>query len=252
MDIEDRTTMQTLVPPEKLNKGEISILGKMANASNASLLVEIKIEVSIDSRNSEEFIKAIYKPIAGESPLWDFPDGNLASREYLAYLISEWGDFNCVPPTVLREGPFGFGSVQQWIEIDGIEDFNEIATSLEPKFRNLVLYDAVINNADRKFGHILPIGDDIYGCDHGPTFHVENKLRTVLWQFRGMHLESSEIQKLEVLQEVILQAENSELIAELITNAEIDALHERIEKLRKLKVFPEPSEEWPAIPWPPV
>ena len=128
----------------ELETGELEIIGRLVDASNASLLCKLP-----DER------KVIYKPIAGERPLWDFPDGNLASREVAAYYLSEVGKFNLVPKTVLRDGPFGLGAVQEWIEVSEDVDVIEIAQSDDLKIRSLALFDVLINNADRKFGHIL-------------------------------------------------------------------------------------------------
>ena len=137
--------------------GELEIIGRLVDASNASLLCKLPNE-----------LKVIYKPIAGERPLWDFPDGNLAQREYAAYVISEMGKFHVVPPTVLREGPFGIGMVQQWIDIDESVDLAQFYRTDSPELRKMALFDAVINNTDRKIGHLLPISADrVLGCDHG-------------------------------------------------------------------------------------
>ena len=158
-----------------LENSELEVIGRLVDASNASLLCQLS-----------DGSKAIYKPIAGERPLWDFPDGNLASREVAAYYISEVGKFNLVPKTILREGPFGLGAVQQWIEIAEELDVVEFAQGKNPELRKMALFDVLVNNSDRKFGHILPSSSEtIYGCDHGVTFHIENKLRTVIWQFAG-------------------------------------------------------------------
>ncbi|MTA25237.1 MAG: SCO1664 family protein, partial [Actinobacteria bacterium] len=148
----------------------MEVIGRLIDASNASLLCQYP-----DGK------KIIYKPIAGERPLWDFPDGNLASREVVAYYISELGGFHLVPKTVLRDGPFGLGAVQEWIEVDEEVDVVNFVQSDGSILRNMALFDAIINNADRKFGHILVGPDgDVYGCDHGVSFHEEDKLRTVL------------------------------------------------------------------------
>ena len=143
---------------------EMEVIGRLVDASNASLLCQYP-----DGK------KIIYKPIAGERPLWDFPDGNLASREVVAYYISELGGFHLVPKTVLRDGPFGIGAVQEWIEVDEEVDVVNFVQSDSSTLRNMALFDAIINNADRKFGHILVGPDgDVYGCDHGVSFHEED------------------------------------------------------------------------------
>ncbi len=216
---------------------EMEVIGRLVDASNASLLCQYP-----DGK------KIIYKPIAGERPLWDFPDGNLASREVVAYYISELGGFHLVPKTVLRDGPFGIGAVQEWIEVDEEVDVVNFVQSDSSTLRNMALFDAIINNADRKFGHILVGPDgDVYGCDHGVSFHEEDKLRTVLWQFADLDLTEHEIEKIER----ILGGLDASYLADLLTTDEIDALKTRAGKLLELKKFPMPNPNWPAIPWPP-
>jgi hypothetical protein len=192
----------------------------------------------------------IYKPIAGERPLWDFPDGNLAQREYAAFLISEFSGWKVVPPTVLRDGPFGMGMVQQWIDIDESIDLALYYREDNENLRRMALFDAVINNTDRKIGHLLPVIDGtLLGCDHGVTFHEENKLRTVIWQFAMRELTDEEIENLIELAGR-LKTEPGDLL-ELITENEFTALITRINQLIESGKFPSPSEDWPAVPWPP-
>jgi hypothetical protein len=223
--------------------GEISVEGRLVDASNATLFVEISDESST--------VKAIYKPVAGERPLWDFPDGNLASRERAAYLVDQALGFNHIPLTILRDGPFGFGMVQRWIDVDEDIDLELHFRKPDPQLREVALLDAVINNTDRKIGHLLPDTDGhLYVCDHGVTFHVDDKLRTVLWQWAGQEISQSELQKLEVLLQVIASGSLDELKS-LLTEDEIAALIQRINRLIALKSFPEPNPEWPHIPWPP-
>ncbi len=226
-----------------LKYGDLKVTGRLVDASNATLFGEITV--------GENSFNCIYKPVTGERPLWDFPDGTLANREYAAYLISEAMQLNCVPPTILREGPFGFGMVQLWIDIDEEIDLAELYRKDLDALRRLALFDVVINNTDRKIGHLLPIANGhIYGCDHGVTFHSEDKLRTVLWQWEQLPLHQSEIELLEIL-EAKLNGEIGELIEQLITKAELAALKLRISRLLASKVFPSPSPDWPAVPWPP-
>jgi uncharacterized repeat protein (TIGR03843 family) len=229
---------------EELLAGELVVEGRLVDASNATLFGK----VLLDDKSSHS---VVYKPIAGERALWDFADGNLASREVAAFLISEIGNFNCVPLTVMRDGPFGIGAVQQWIELDPDLDLIAIGQQSSPAIRNLALFDVVINNTDRKFGHILPISDsEILGCDHGLTFHQEFKLRTVIWHYAGEELDKSEIEKLKALKNQIADKSRASL-EKLITADEIKALLERIDTLSS-EGFPYPSEQWPAVPWPPV
>jgi uncharacterized repeat protein (TIGR03843 family) len=229
---------------EELLVGELIVEGRLVDASNATLFGKV-----LTSEKSS--FSVVYKPIAGERALWDFADGNLASRELAAYLISEVGRFNCVPLTVMRDGPFGIGAVQLWIDLDSDLDLIAIGQQSTPAIRNLALFDVVINNTDRKFGHILPISDsEILGCDHGLTFHEEFKLRTVLWQYAGQELDKDEVSKLESLK-LRINGDIGVSLGELITKDEIDSLLERIDMLIS-EGFPYPSEQWPAVPWPPV
>ena len=215
-----------------LREGQIEIVGRLVDASNASLFARI-------SRGAES-INVIYKPIAGERPLWDFPSGNLASREVATYLVSKALQLDCVPPTILRDGPFGTGSVQLWI--DDCEDVGERYYQELPGLRKIALLDAVVNNTDRKIGHLLFKDGDIFGCDHGVTFHEEYKLRTVLWQFADKNLTAQELD--------LLSNFNCDL-SEFLTPIEIEALMARITKLIDEAKFPLPPTDWPAIPWPP-
>jgi len=225
-----------------LKEGDLVVTGRLIDASNATLLAE--------STFGDQSIKCIYKPIAGERPLWDFPDGNLAQREFAAYLISEYLQMHIVPLTILRDGPFGQGMVQEWIDIDVEVDLAEFFSQDDPQLRKMALFDAVINNTDRKIGHLLPNPEGkLYGCDHGVTFHHEYKLRTVLWQWAGSDLSKEELNSLESLQG-ILETDESAILQSLITPVEVVALQSRIQELIKMRCFPLPSTEWPAIPWP--
>jgi hypothetical protein len=226
-----------------LHQGEISVEGRLVDASNATLFISIAHE--------GETLNAIYKPIAGERPLWDFPDGNLASRERAAYLISEAMGFNCVPMTILRDGPFGSGMVQEWVDVDEDIDLEIYFRQDLPELRAVALFDAVINNTDRKIGHLLPsTRGKLFVCDHGVTFHIDNKLRTVLWQWAGGELTSEEISSLTSLLDYLDSTDSLELNS-LITSEEIRALRLRIEELIATSTFPHPNPDWPHIPWPP-
>lgn len=228
---------------ELLHHGEIEVAGRLVDASNATLFVNITF--------GGTSTKAIYKPIAGERPLWDFPDGNLASRERAAYLVSQAMELNCIPLTILRDGPFGFGMVQEWIEIDEAIDLENYFQSDEPQLRLVALLDAVINNTDRKIGHLIPRVDGrLFVCDHGVTFHEENKLRTVLWQWADQLLTDDEVTKLNSLNQFLGDPTSLEL-STLIAPAEFQALKIRIETLLLSGRFPLPSQDWPHIPWPP-
>jgi uncharacterized repeat protein (TIGR03843 family) len=152
---------------------------------------------------------------------------------------------------VLREGPFGLGAVQEWIEVNSEIDPISLGQSQAVGIRNIALFDVIVNNTDRKFGHILPLNqDEIFGCDHGVTFHEDFKLRTVIWQFAGEELSKSERAQLDAVATWI-KNDGLTKLHELLTEAEVNSTLERIDTLRK-SGFPMPSEEWPAIPWPPV
>ena len=226
---------------EIISSGEIVVVGRLVDASNATLLANIK--------DSDPKIEIIYKPIAGERPLWDFPDGDLASREYSAFLLSLMAGFNLVPLTVLRDGPFGHGMVQEWIDIDEAVDVVEYGQSNDDQLRKLALFDSVINNADRKFGHLLLDKQGVLkGCDHGISFHTEDKLRTVIWQFSSLQFNSEEI----ILLNKVIDLNLEQIFNEYLTASEINALRQRVDELLSTGMFPEPSQIRPAVPWPPV
>ncbi|MEW2285826.1 SCO1664 family protein [Streptomyces sp. NPDC047841] len=257
-------------PAELLARGELTVRGRIREASNAALFCT----VALDGREAS----CVYKPVAGERPLWDFPDGTLAGREVAAYEVSEATGWGLVPPTVLRDGPYGEGMCQLWIDVQpeaellalvdgeepepgwkaiGFAEVGEGRTALlvhadDERLRRLAVLDAVINNADRKGGHLLPTaGGGLYGIDHGVTFNVENKLRTLLWGWAGEPLTPEAVDVLKGLRDG-LGGELGRRLAALITAAEIDATRARVDALLTAGVHPEPSGEWPAIPWPPV
>jgi len=224
-----------------IKNANLKVIGRLIDASNATLQATLE--------NTDPIMKVIYKPVLGEKPLWDFADGNLANREYAAFLLSQLAGFDLVPITVLREGPFGYGMVQEWIEIDDNLDVVEFGQGNDPQLRKLALFDAIINNTDRKFGHLLvDVTGKLKGCDHGVCFHQENKLRTVLWQFSGEQFNLEEIELLNKVKKLDLYFS----FADLLTTAEISALDQRVSDLLATGKFPFPSDQWPAIPWPPV
>lgn len=234
----------SLIDSEVLLSGELTIEGRIVDASNATLFGKIHSSIFKE-------LTVVYKPIAGERPLWDFPEGSLAGREVAAFELSQHLGFNCVPTTVMRDGPYGLGAVQQWIEISEEIDFISMAQQESQPMRNMSLFDVIINNTDRKFGHILfTENGEVYGCDHGVTFHEEFKLRTVLWQFAGSSLTETEMNLLRKIPRW-LESTQSAVFREYISPMEISALLARCEDLIK-EGFPYPSQEWPAIPWPPV
>ena len=226
---------------EHLSVGELEITGRLVDASNATLFGLMHHKGST--------LEVIYKPVAGERPLWDFPDGTLADREFAAFLLSDKTGFDLVPPTILREGPAGFGMVQRWIDIDeNIELGSYFAQDLQ-ELRSLALFDAIINNTDRKIGHLLPDQQGhLFACDHGVTFHVEDKLRTVLWQWAGDTLTDAEITMLDTAGKYV--ESNHAALRPHLTDQEIAATLDRIHKISSETKMPLPSEDWPAIPWP--
>ncbi|MFF1645982.1 SCO1664 family protein [Streptomyces sp. NPDC058240] len=268
-------------PVALLAEGELTVLGQIRGASNAVLYCTV-------ARDGEE-ATCVYKPVAGEQPLWDFPDGTLAGREVAAYEISEATGWGLVPPTVLRDGPYGEGMCQLWI--DAAPEDGEAGEAVEPpllalvedeepgegwkavaraevgegrtallvhaddaRLRRLAVLDAVINNGDRKGGHLLPApGGRLYGIDHGVTFNADDKLRTLLWGWAGEPLTAEAVEVVERLGAEL--APGTPLVTrlgELITEVEIEALRGRVAGLRETGRHPEPSGEWPSIPWPPV
>jgi hypothetical protein len=223
-----------------LTLGEMSVTGRLVDASNATLYAKVVHE------SSE--ITAIYKPVAGERPLWDFPDGTLADREFAAFRVSEFLGLDLVPLTILRDGPYGIGMVQEWIDIDESIDLANYFSQDLPQLRAMAFFDAIINNTDRKIGHLLPDENgNLYGCDHGVTFHEQDKLRTVLWQWAGDDLTTEELKALGLIKGAL--GKGLDLSAHL-TQPEIEALLSRVERLLESGIMPLPNPEWPAIPWP--
>ncbi len=229
-----------------LADGELTVRGRLVDASNATMYCEVT--------DGSLHASCVYKPVAGERPLWDFPDGTLAGRELAAYAVSRIGGWNVVPPTVYRDGPFGPGMCQLWIDADTTVDLVALARrSDHPGLRQMAVFDAVVNNADRKIGHLLPTQDGhLYGCDHGVCFAAEYKLRTVLWQWRGKRLPAQAVAALAELQESLAGGELAAELARWLTAVEIDATASRVGMLLEHKVYPFPPTDWPAVPWPPV
>ena len=230
-----------------LNNGVLTVTGRLVDASNATLYAMCSVQ---GEKGDREFA-CIYKPIAGERPLWDFPDGSLANREYLSFLISHWLELHLVPPTILRDGPYGTGMVQKWIDIDPTIDLMDFYLTDHPKLRELALFDLITNNTDRKIGHLIPTQDGhLYGCDHGVTFHEDDKLRTVLWQWAGTSYTDDEKSLLLKVRD-LFTGSKLEIINGLITEKEIAATVARIDRALIEGSFALPSPDWPAVPWPP-
>lgn len=221
--------------------------GRLVDASNASFVGVARL-----AAEALDDVRCVYKPIAGEAPLWDFPDGTLAHREVAAYLISEAAGWSVVPVTVFREeGPFGAGMVQQWIDVDEGFDLVAALRSGTPALRRIALFDAAVNNTDRKGGHLLPLADGrLLGVDHGVCFSVQPKLRTILWGWRGTPLASEELAELAALRVALHGPLGVALGAHLHVD-EVAATVARVDRLLADPRFPVPDPDWPAVPWPP-
>lgn len=253
------------MPTPDLLTAELTLTGRITTASNATFLGTIG-EVAV-----------VYKPRAGESPLWDFPSGTLAQREVAAYKVSEVFGWNIVPHTWLRDGPLGEGMVQAWQEEDPSqnpvdlvppeavpgsdwkqvlrgqgEDGQMVALVHEDSaaLRRMAVFDVVVNNADRKGNHILAMTDGHrHGVDHGLTFHRDNKLRTVLWGWIGDALNADELEGIDRVREG-LQGQLGQQLADLLSTDEVEALALRCDRLRSDGQFPAPNGEASAVPWP--
>lgn len=225
----------------------MSVVGRLVEATNATLYCELGHP---DADETEPW-HCVYKPIRGERPLEDFPSGTLANREVAAFQLSEAIGWRIVPPTILRDGPLGRGMVQWWIEVDQDVDVLELILTRDQRLRRMALFDVVINNADRKGGHVLPTEDGhLYGCDHGVSFAVAPKLRTVLWGWRGEPLTDDERASLLRLRRA-MDGPLTDLLGTLLAADEVGATCERIDRLIRHGRMPMPDPYRPAIPWPP-
>jgi uncharacterized repeat protein (TIGR03843 family) len=254
-----------VVLDQELLSGELTLHGRVMPASNATFVGEIGGR------------RVVYKPVAGERPLWDFPDGTLAEREEAAYVVSEALGWGLVPLTFRRDGPHGPGMVQLWQEpdpvqeavtlvpdadvpegylyvFDGLDDRDQVVSLVHedtPVLRRMAVFDAVVNNADRKGGHVLAMTDGHrYGVDHGLTFHIEPKLRTVLWGWAGELLTDHDRVALDHLADR-LDDDLAERLLGLLTPHEVEATRRRVKRLLRVGTLPEPGQGWRAIPWPP-
>ncbi len=251
--------------------GELELRGRIMPASNVTLFGEVVHE--------GRSVACVYKPISGERPLWDFPDGTLAAREVAAHAVSEALRWNVVPPTILRDGPVGVGMVQAWREPDAGQDpvdivpsgptpegYRHVLDALDgddrpialvhedsDALRRMAVFDVLVNNADRKGGHVLAMQDGHrFGVDHGVCFNVDDKLRTVLWGWAGEPLDETDAQEVGgFLEELTTQASpiRTEL-CELLDGEELSALELRCTMLLRRRRMPHPSRGWPSIPWP--
>jgi uncharacterized repeat protein (TIGR03843 family) len=248
-----------------IHHGDLSLHGRIMPASNATFVGEV------------DGVRVVYKPVAGERPLWDFPDGTLARREVAAYRVSQRLGWDVVPLTILRDGPHGPGMVQEWREPDDAQaavtlvpegavppGFRHVFDGLDQHdrpialvhedsvaLRRMAVFDVVVNNADRKGGHVLEMPDGHrYGVDHGVTFHRDPKLRTVLWGWAGEALAAAELAGLAGLLQGLGSGLREEL-AELLAEEEVEAVVRRTQRLEAAGRFPLPRGDGPAIPWPP-
>lgn len=214
------------------------IVGRFVAASNATLL-----------GRTTDGAQVVYKPSAGERPLWDFPPETLAMREVLAYEVSEAMGYGIVPETVLGDGPYGPGSVQRFVAED--EEFapTGLVRNAAPELWPVAVFDIVTNNADRKLGHLISSEGRILAIDHGLTFHPDDKLRTVLWAFASKPLPAREVGAVARLAGV-LQADLGGRVAELLGPAEREALVGRVAALQQNPVHPLPPLDRPPVPWP--
>ncbi len=256
-------------PMDLLHGADIQVRGRILHASNHTFLAQLG--------DGDDAVPAVYKPISGERPLWDFTDGSLAGREYAAWLVSECTGWGVVPPTTLRDGPIGRGMVQLWQEPDDDQapvdlvpegevpdgylhvldafDQHDRPISLvhedTPELRRMAVFDAMVNNTDRKGGHVLAMPDGHrFGVDHGVCFHVEDKLRTVLWGWAGEPLTDDEAAGVAGVLDG-LGADLGLALDGLLTPREVRALAARCRRLLSLQALPLPAGGWPAIPWPP-
>ncbi len=228
-----------------LSRGTLEPVGLLPGASNDTFLSTI----------SEEGLEtyAVYKPRDGEAPLWDFPQGSLYRREMAAYVVSEALGWDLVPPTVIRDGPMGVGMVQLFIDHEPSEHYLTLADAYPDVFRRVAAFDLAVNNADRKAGHCLLQRDSgrIYVVDHGVTFNVQPKLRTVIWEHAGEPVPAEILADLARLSSTLAAGDVRELVDELLAPEEVDALEERIAALMQHAVYPEPGPGRP-YPWPPI
>jgi uncharacterized repeat protein (TIGR03843 family) len=225
-----------------LAEGDLELLGRIPWASNATLLARV--------RHRELEGLAVYKPVRGERPLWDFPSGTLYRREVAAYLVSEQLGWGLVPPTLVREGPLGVGSLQLYVDADAEVTAFELLADGNATLPRIAAFDVAINNADRKAGHCLLAEDQrVWAIDHGVCFHEEPKLRTVLWDLAGRQLEAADVADLEALAAAATGGELGERLAELLAAEEVAALAQRSLALASKGRLPAPRSGR-AYPWP--
>ena len=235
---------------ETLRDGDIDVIGRIVGSSNNAMLVEVTRRCP--DPEPPVVMAAVYKPTIGERPLDDFPDGTLSRREVAAWHLSEASGWGIVPPTVLRDGPFGEGMLQAFVEADPDVDVVAMVVEDDPRLRRMAILDAVMNNTDRKGGHILPVdgGRHVHGVDHGVCFSSVPKLRTVLWGWRGEPLVADELAGVARIRDA-LDGALGPTLRSLLSRAEVRATVARADALLAAGRFPFPAADWPAIPWPP-
>jgi uncharacterized repeat protein (TIGR03843 family) len=269
--VSDGTQLPASQVSRLLTEGDMELEGRLVDASNTTL----RAFVTLDGVT----VRCVYKPVRGERPLWDFPDGTLAGREVAAYLVSAATGWDVVPHTVMRDGPLGEGACQLWVEepADATSlvgfvpaevlpaDWLRIAMARDDNGKSyvlahaddaglarLALFDVVVNNADRKGGHVLHAATGrLYGVDHGVCFHADDKLRTVLWGWTGRPLPARERPVIAAVRDD-LRGDLGETLLRLLSTEEIEATVARVDRLLVDGVFPEPAPGWPAVPWPPI
>lgn len=242
-----RTPTQRETMRDLLARGDVAVEGMVPWSSNYTYLVTLKLE------DQEEY--GIYKPQCGERPLWDFETGSLCKREVAAYELSAFLNFPNVPVTVLREdGPQGLGMLQQFIEHKRRENFFTLRDKCPEEMQKIAVFDALINNTDRKGGHVLvDQNGTVWAIDHGVTFHEDPKLRTVIWDFVDEPIPAPLLTQLEKLRAALKANEPIRaLLEESLARAEMRALTLRLNELLRFRVYPSPPPDWPHIPWPPV
>lgn len=232
-----------------LREGEMELVGRLMGSSNHAMLCRVRR--ICPPPEEPVLLEAVYKPTAGERPLDDFPSGTLSHREVAAWLVSEAIGWGIVPPTIRRDGPFGDGSLQLWVDVDPTVDVVAMVVASDPRLRRIAVFDAALNNTDRKGGHLLPTDSGhVFGVDHGVCFSVEPKLRTVLWGWRGRPIDDTELAVLRTLRDDLTGPLGEALVALLDPREVVATLH-RVDDLLHHGVFPQPSPDWPAVPWPP-
>ena len=228
-----------------LKEGKITDCQPVPRGSNYVYLLSLK-------RNGEN-ARAIYKPRRGEAPLWDFPDGTLYQREVAAYLVSEALKWSLIPPTIIREGPYGVGMLQQFVHTRQTTDYSRLFEQKIADFKRIAAFDWLVNNADRKVGHCLEDREGrLWLIDHGLTFHEELKLRTVIWDFSGQPVPDELLADLELLSEELDgHSKLTTTLSELLSRREIQALKQRLAGILNNPVFPSSYGSRHSVPWPP-